>query len=377
MVKRVKISFLFWLHLTLIFIVIQSGCIPYISKRERINLVRVAIVTGIDSVIVSGKAGNKFFKDKVVLPKDTLPMYLMPIEDRVVVNGKPYRGSIEIKKLNKKLWVINIVNVEDYLMGVIPCEIGRITPDLVEAAKAQAIAARTYAYAHLNQYSDMGFDLYSTIIDQVYEGIKVEDELINQAIKKTKGLVLTYNGNPIEAKYHSTCGGRTADFSDAWSGTGPAYLRSVVCKYCIQSPYYQWQKRMHKRDFFKNLRKRMQRIGINILEGELIKGFRLKKNSRSQRINEITIITNKNEYVIANYNIRTILGTEQDPGGLLRSNYFTISTQGDSVIISGKGYGHGVGMCQFGAIGMAKQKKNYKEILKLYYPGTRLERIKN
>ncbi|MEO0226434.1 MAG: SpoIID/LytB domain-containing protein [candidate division WOR-3 bacterium] len=359
---------------TLLFLLLLTNCLPYIAKRERIKQIRIAILSGIDSVVVTGINQKEFLQDYKISVSDSLPLFLKTKEGRVMVNGKPYRGNLEIKNINNKIWVINVVDIEDYLKGVVPCEIGRITKDLMEAAKAQAIAARTYAYSHINQYAQLGFDLYATTRDQLYGGINAEDELISTAIKKTSGFILTYHGQPIQAKYHSTCGGRTADFNDAWRGIGPPYLKSVVCEFCQISPHYYWEKRMHKDDFLKNLKINLQKIGIKISEKEIIRGFRFKRNPKSGRVISTIVLTDSGEYKVDLYNIRTLFGTPDDPNGLLKSNYFSLEVQNDSIIIKGRGYGHGVGMCQFGAIGMAKRGKNYKEILMHYYPNTKLER---
>ncbi|MGB7054584.1 MAG: SpoIID/LytB domain-containing protein, partial [bacterium] len=269
-----------------------------------------------------------------------------------------------------------VVDIESYLKGVVPCEIGGVPEKQIEAAKAQAVAARTYARAHFGQYQELGFDLYATVQDQVYKGISCERDITNRAIENTRGEVLLYRNQPIEAKYHSTCGGRTADFSDAWSGNGPPYLRSVSCRYCMNSPHYEWKKEMTKKEFFAHLRNRFRKINLNIKQDELIHSFRLKRNKRSKRVTHFVLVTNKNEYTIPTYRLRTLFGQPGDPGGLLKSSYVYIKTKGDKVIIEGKGFGHGVGMCQFGALEMANQGKNYRQILNHYYRGTRIRKMR-
>ncbi|MEO0205654.1 MAG: SpoIID/LytB domain-containing protein [candidate division WOR-3 bacterium] len=365
-----------WLNIIVItFYGLFINCIAYIQHREYQRLIRVAILTDADSVIITGTKDNQYLENYTLRTPDSLPLFLKPYNGRVIVNAKPYYGYLEIRRINNKIWVINILSIEDYLKGVVPCEIGKINRSLIESAKAQAIAARTYAYAHLNQFEKSGFDLYATERDQVYGGIQVEDTLINEAILKTRGLILTYKKKPVDAKYHSTCGGNTADFSDAWSGNPITYLRSVKCGFCNESPHYYWEKRMTKQDFFSNLRKNLFKIGISIPDTELIRGFRFKRNSINTRIIETKIITDSNVYVVPAYNIRRIFGSEKDPGGLLKSSNFTVEFKADSVIIKGKGFGHGVGMCQFGAMGMAKIGKKYVAILKHYYPGTNIVRF--
>lgn len=363
--KKWQLIFIF----TVIFLV---NCMPYIRRKEWRNLVRVAIVCGVDYV----KIKDNTFKNYNVSLHDTFPLYFGSQKSRIVVNGKQYRGTLEVRKIEGRIWVINVLPIEDYLKGVVPCEIGKVSMELIEAAKAQAVAARTYAHAHLNQYQDLGFDLYATIQDQVYKGVSAENDVANVAIERTARQILVFKNRPIEAKYHSTCGGRTADFQDAWPGKPPPYLRSVRCRYCKNSPYYEWKKVQSKNTFFKNVRLRLKKIGIKIPQGELIKSFRIIRNKKSKRVVKLIIVTNKNEYVIPGYNMRIIFGDNTDPGGLLKSNFIKIKQKDHNVIIEGKGYGHGVGMCQFGAIEMARRGRNYKQILYHYYSGVRIKRIR-
>jgi stage II sporulation protein D len=352
------------------------SCMPYIKSVRKDNLVRVAILCGVDMVNISGIKNRKFYKNYKIGLNNSFPIYFTGKNKVVAVNRKEYRGNLIINEFNKHIWVINCLDMEDYLKGVVPCEIGKISKNLIEAAKAQAVAARTYAYAHLNQYQELGFDLYATVQDQVYKGVSCETELTNLAIKKTKGRILTYQMQPVEAKYHSTCGGKTADFNDAWKGNPPSYLKSVDCSYCRKSPHYRWQKILSKKIFFSNLRSRLKKIGMHIPDHELIKNIKLIRNKKSKRVVKLIIITEKDEYIIPSYHIRTALGDNNDPGGLLKSNFITIRAKSDKIVIDGRGFGHGVGMCQFGAIEMARKGKSYKEILYHYYPGTRIMKIR-
>ncbi|UCG31244.1 MAG: SpoIID/LytB domain-containing protein [candidate division WOR-3 bacterium] len=352
------------------------NCMPYVSKDRRGKLVKVAIECGVDQVNISGVNGNKYYNNHRITQAGNFPMHFGPRDGKVTVNGHDYRGNLEVRKIDGTLWVINVLDFESYLKGVVPCEIGGISERQLEAAKAQAVAARTYARAHIGQYAELGFDLYATVQDQVYKGIPCERILTNKAVESTAGEVLFYRNQPIEAKYHSTCGGRTADFSDAWSGTSPTYLRSVICRYCTESPHYEWQKTMTRDNFFGHIRNRLNRINIILERGELIHSFRITRNKRSHRIKELILKTNKSEYKIPNYRIRTLFGEPGDPGGLLKSNYVYVNMKSDEVVIRGRGFGHGVGMCQFGALEMANKGKNYRHILYHYYRGTRIRKLR-
>ena len=363
--------------LSVILMVFMSlNCMPYVGRVRREKLVRVAVECGVDQVRVGGVKDNRYYNDYRITPNDAFPFHLGPKDGRIVVNGRAYRGGLEIRKIDGNLWVINVVDFESYVKGVVPCEIGGISERQLEAAKAQAVAARTYALAHVGQYAELGFDLYATVQDQVYKGLSCERELTSRAVESTAGEVLLYRNQPVEAKYHSTCGGRTADFSDAWSGNGPPYLRSVNCRYCKNSPHYEWTKKMSKKEFFAHLRNRLRKININVTADELIHSFKLKRNRRSKRVTHFILVTSKNEYTIPTYRLRTLFGQPGDPGGLLKSTYVYIKTKSDEVIIEGRGFGHGVGMCQFGALEMASQGKNYRQILYHYYRGTRIRKMR-
>lgn len=362
--------------IAIFFIMIVLQCMPYVKIARKKNLVRIALVSGAQQVAVSGILKKKHIQDHVITKDATFPIYVSARNDLVGVNGKTYRGNLELHNHGGRIWIINVLSMEDYLKGVVPCEIGKISRALFEAAKAQAVAARTYAYAHLNQYAALEFDLYASVRDQVYSGVQSETELTDRAVKETQGFILTYEQRLIEAKYHSTCGGSTADFNDAWPGTPPPYLKSVRCPYCQSSPHYTWQRKHLKNDFFAHLRSRLDDIEESIPEEELIRNIKLIRNRRSKRILEVVIITAENEYSIPGYQVRKLFGDDQDPGGLLKSNYITFDVRADTIIIKGKGFGHGVGMCQFGAIEMARQGKDFKEILSHYYTGTRISKAR-
>ena len=151
----------------------------------------------------------------------TGPIQLSPLtrDGRIQVADKEYRGSIEVlSRKNGTLTVVNIVDLEHYLRGVVPREIGRLKANQIEALKAQAVAARTYAVSNLGRRSALGFDLYGTVSDQVYHGYGAEWSIANRAISETRGVIASYRDKPISAFYSSTCGGRTESIEDAWGG---------------------------------------------------------------------------------------------------------------------------------------------------------------
>ncbi len=289
------------------------------------------------------------------------------------VNDRRYRGDIKISANGNDIIVLNIIDMENYLKGVVPAEIGVRSREEMSAMEAQAVAARTYAYSHI--FPDRFYDMENTVNDQVYIGYSIENDITNEAVEKTKGIVAMYKGKPIDAKYHSTCGGVTSSAKDEWGSNVP-YLQPVEDKdkngyFCSFSPHFHW-KHVFKRDYFF----RIVKDGIKRLKGRdpgQLKRILLKKHKG--RVFEMTVVTTNGEYVFKGLSIRKVFSPVNAPGDMLRSRYFSIISEGENIIIDGHGFGHGVGMCQYGAMGMAKRGYKYDEILKHYYKGISLVKI--
>ena len=152
----------------------------------------------------------------------TGPIQVNPLarEGLIKAADRAYRGTMEVVSNKKgKLTVVNIIDVENYLRGVVPPEIGKLKEDRIEALKAQAVAARTYTVSNLGKRKALGFDLYGTVADQVYHGYSAEWPVADRAISETRGVIATYEGKPIAAQYSSTCAGETESIEDAWGAT--------------------------------------------------------------------------------------------------------------------------------------------------------------
>ncbi len=299
------------------------------------------------------------------------------------VDGKPYRGMLYvIGDADGYLLVLNKVLMEDYLLGVVPAEIGRVGKELLEAAKAQAVAARTYAISHIGKHYDMGYDVECTVSDQVYGGVLYEYPVTNDAVKQTRGIVALYNNIPIDAKYHSTCGGYTCNNEDEWGGSPAPYLRGIKDSYgclffpkyyCSDSKHFYWEHVFDKAYFYKFIS-----ANAGTLKGKTInvKTVKITDRSHEGRINEITLYSDRNEaYTFKGLDIRRLFNGVDAPGNMLRSRFFNIDININTVVIKGNGFGHGVGMCQYGAMGMAKKGKGFTTILKHYYRGISLEKL--
>ncbi|GMT42079.1 MAG: cell division protein [bacterium] len=274
-------------------------------------------------------------------------------------NGKKYRGYLVLSDTGKGAFeVINHVEMEDYLKSVVASEMPSEWP--MEALKAQAVAARTYGLYRRAQNSEMDYDMEAGVNDQVYGGVEAEDERSSSAVLATSGVVLTYENALARTYYHSTSGGRTENGVDVFGGAGLPYLKSVYCGYDRQSPYFVWQYSVS----FSDIRTSLSRGGFRT---GAISGISLRSRSSSGRVAELNIHTRRGRNIIKAADFRKMIGYKK-----IKSTYFSLRRRGNRITFKGRGYGHGVGLCQWGAKGMAEKNFNYESILQYYYPGAGL-----
>ena len=309
-----------------------------------------------------------------------LPIWVYAASEtgKVSLNGKPYRGTIEVRQDSLgNLLVVNETDAESYLRGVVPAEIGNLEPSLIEAMKAQAVAARTYAVKKLADLgkTDRAYDLESSVLDQVYLGVSGETALGDRAVRETRGEVATLKGKPIAAYYSSCCGGHTADIEESWDKPPEQYLKGTKDPYCRGAKNFTWE-RMFLRD-------QVQMMLDAFLTDSLPKGWkgypgrwkslRVMKRGPSGRVLELLVSTELGSYVLKKDLIRWAF---LDPvtRAILPSTLFTVRMDERGVAFSGNGNGHGVGMCQVGAIEMARKGRNSGDILKHYYRSIRIEK---
>ncbi|HEK86352.1 MAG TPA: SpoIID/LytB domain-containing protein [Candidatus Aminicenantes bacterium] len=203
-------------------------------------------------------------------------LYFIPsnAQSFLSLNGKSYRGIFVLKNTTRGLSLINILNIEDYLKGVVPLELSPVTFNAVEALKAQAVAARTYALKNLGKNDYLGFDLTDTQSSQVYGGLSVEDPLSNLAVDQTAGEVILYKGKLIDALYTSTCGGMTEDAENVFSGESVPYLKSTVCTCDKQPDWLLETSRIYPAFWVKNrdvLTEVMPLLATGVIENEFLK----------------------------------------------------------------------------------------------------------
>lgn len=282
-----------------------------------------------------------------------------------------YRGPITFSTDSKGfLKIINRVQTETYLPSVLTGEIGDLKQ--MEAYKAQAITARTYTLTLKNNHIKEGYNLCDSPHCQVYYGCETVKPKASEAVEMTRGQVLTYKGKPAATFYHSSCGGYTEDMSYVWKGNQKKpYLISVRDgdnprkPYCAIAPKFKWKVKL----YFTGLT-RIARQNEWINKNEEAVGLRISESGEpGGRVHELELYTRERRIKISATDFYHGIGRKERWNAVKSCNFKIIQGKG-YVILDGKGSGHGVGMCQWGAEGMAKHGFNYKQILYHYYPGT-------
>ncbi len=271
------------------------------------------------------------------------------------INGNKYKGKLSIEKASSGVNIIEQLDLEDYLLGVLPYEMSHSWP--LEALKAQAVAARTYTLKSIEDKKIKEFDLYSDVRSQMYKGSATVYDSVKKAVEGTKGQVLTYKDNLFYTYYHANCGGHTDPIP--WIKDSIKPLDGAKCGYCNTSKSAKWQATITLESIKKFLKQ-------NKIPGTF-KSISIAKKDSSGRAKTLRIRTNKTKKNISCNEFRVGVGSTK-----MKSCFLT-SIKGRT--LKGKGYGHGGGMCQDGAKGMALAKKDYKEILERYYPSSKIKEI--
>lgn len=297
----------------------------------------------------------------------------------VRVGGREFRGELRVTPTPTGLLAVNLVSLEAYVAGVVNAEMGRRPPGDSEAVYAQAIISRTVAVRALGRYRVRGYDVVSTVSDQAYGGVGTETAMGWEAVRATRAQVLTYNGAVIEAFFHSTCGGRTEAVDAVFSGGAQPYLQSVSDRdangqaFCALSPRFRWREEWTGETVSQMLRD--GRVG----GGGPIADLQVGARSPSGRVTELVAVAGGRAVPIeGQQTVRQLLRASD--GGWIRSTQFSLQvTRGGGRIVravaEGGGNGHGVGMCQWGAVGRARAGADHQAILAAYFPGTEIRRI--
>jgi len=301
------------------------------------------------------KIGDNLYEDQRVL--------IEPRKDATLrINNSHFRGDILIiNNSGASLTVVNFVELEQYIWGVLYHEVSDKWP--LEAIKAQAVATRTYALYAIAKYASRDYDVTNDVYSQVYGGKTSERYRTNLAVRRTKGEVLTYRGKIFPAFFHANSGGMTEDANELWDISLPPLKGCVESPFSVNSPHYRWTRNFRLKDIQDKLNERGHKIGV-------IQEIAVLERNKSGRVKRLQITARDGKTdIIDGKTFRDILGPN-----VLKSNLYEVNMMGWYVDFVGRGWGHGVGMCQWGAYNMARARYNYKQILLYYYPGAELER---
>lgn len=341
------------------------------------SIIRVGIVLKAASVHISGEGFAELPSGRDLLAtaaqdggialagkRYSSPLRLTPGgSDLIRVNGKRYRDAIVIRAQAGRLTVINEVNIEQYLRGILPREANPAWP--AESLKAQAVVSRTYVLRNMRRHDGEGFDVCNTVHCQVYGGAECEDPRSDEAVADTAGRVLMYNGALAQTVFHASCGGHTEHPSVVWSGhaDAPSYLQGRKDKYCGDSPHHRWKSTIKE----STIREALVKAGYDI---GTITRIRVDGESASGRAKELLIdhATGVTRVHAGRFRLAV------SPWTIRSTLIEKIKAVDGGFEFSGLGWGHGVGMCQWGAKVMAERGKDYTAILRYYYPGAAVKK---
>lgn len=311
------------------------------------------------------------------------PMRAEPLgPGTLLVDGISYAGSVEFQlRSDGTVTAVNVLPLERYLEGVVTKELGRPGPGAWEAQRAQAVAARTYALKRLGSRSELGFDVYGSVLDQAYGGLpQPSDSLAVRAVRSTRGQVILHRGYLVDAYYHSTCGGSTARVELVFDDPPAPYLVPVSDRrpdggyWCQGSRYFRWTVTFTPDQLQETVERSLPGILPTPPQGVgRVADVQVVRFTPEGRALAVQVITSTGRYLVSENGIRSLFA--DDEGRLLRSTQFLLrpvyrGATLEELTFVGGGWGHGVGMCQVGAMARAGAGQDYREILGTYYPGT-------
>ncbi|MFO8056570.1 MAG: SpoIID/LytB domain-containing protein [bacterium] len=275
--------------------------------------------------------------------------------DSVSIDGEAFRGDLLVTDSRPPL-LINLVDAESYVAGVINQEIDSRWPEA--AVDAQSILARSYALKRKKERAGKSYDLDRTVHDQVYGGLAAEDELSRASAKRTRGMVLSYKGETASGHYHSCCGGRTELPGEVWDGENAPYHKSVKCNHCREAPRYFWR-------FPEKGAVSGSKLASLLGTKKRVQDIKITETTGTGRAGTLAVRTRGRNHRFSGNEFRRRTGYER-----IRSTSFRVDREEEGFVFRGSGAGHGVGMCQWGAKGLAKKGRSARQILEFYFPGT-------
>lgn len=295
-----------------------------------------------------------------------------PDDRSMVLAGQSwYRGNLILTASGGGFSVINELPLEAYLYSVVPSEMPASWP--LEALKSQAVAARTYALVHLGGYRQRGYDVTADTSSQVYQGVKAENGNSSRAVAETSGLILTYNSQPIQAYFHSCSGGRTENGADLWA---PQPYLQPVDDVDQASPRYTWREEQTQATVSARLK-----ASLNLQVGKIL-ALQPQSYTSGGRVKNLRVLGTAGEQIVSGERIRMALqlnSTFFNVGGVDANGKLVKELKADQPPVSfqfaGRGWGHGMGLSQWGARQLAIDGYPFQSILTHYYRGVKIERL--
>jgi stage II sporulation protein D len=306
---------------------------------RRMSLVRASVVNG--SIEIDGRRAAAF---------------RLTSDHPLRFNGREYPAVVELVRNGEGLAVVNDVPLEDYLVGVLRAETSEKWP--LEALRAQAIAARTYAAYHRLLSASKPYHIVASTAHQQYFGRVPASSPIWGAVRETAGQVLRWEGDVFPAFYHTESGGYTEDPRTVFAARNMPGLKPVRCEFSAGSPHFYWSLDVRLAELSETLRRHDVSVGS-------VTSIEITERTASLRASSVTVHGARGSARLLGNDFRRMLGYDR-----FKSTMFAVAINGDSAHFSGRGYGHGVGMCQWGAKGMAEAGYTARQILEFYYPGT-------
>lgn len=342
----------------------QGGVVLSVLKNDEGNTFKKVYRK---KLVIKRSDGSLFFNGKEI---SACQYFIRPVNNNVhiTINGISYHGGLLVNLQNNIFYLMNLVDSEQYVSAVVRKESWPGWPE--EFNKAFSIVCRTYALSKVLKaraqrkrgVARVPYDIRSTSLHQVYGGAHNCLEVID-AVKKTEGIVIAYRGQPIEAMFDACCGGavtakmRGIDFTKA-----PYLARTERCTLCKKHKQYEWEVEYSSRELcslFKD----------ELMGGKKIKSLRIKDRDDAGFVHQLLFEGSRVNALISGKKAYSVLKK-------LKSTFFTVHTRGDSYVFRGRGSGHCIGFCQWGAKQMIAQGQNYKEVIAFYYPHTNLMRIR-
>lgn len=319
-----------------------DGCMPGVEEAKRISarLLR-------DKMVINGVATS-------------CHTVLMESPETIRIGAKEYPGLMALTRSGHGLTAVNLVDMEDYVASVISSEMGPDWP--LEALKAQAVASRTFAIYQMQRNSGSLYDMDNTVRSQVYRGRPGGDRA-REAVEATRGLIAVYDGAPAGTFYHSSSGGRTENPREVWGRERIPYLASKPALFEENSPHFNWRLRLSAAE----IRDKLKKAGIGAGPVTSVEPVSYTTSGRVARI-RITFGAGKRKVDLRGEAFRRIIGDVRLPS----TKFKVAKDSGGAFTFVGQGYGHGVGMSQWSARGLADRGHGFEEIIQAFYPGVEI-----